>query len=247
MLEETTVAGICCFFVSALEVGVVAFTSVSGTGMTVTVEAEVTGGLEDDATVTSMRELEVAISTVVGVEAASVEDVSLVGAAEKVEEGTMTPVRTVEVELWLEAGSALEAGNTRLDVGNKRLDVGNTRLDVGTSTAVLPCPGVMVTVTIGFVVTVTTPESHGSEPAASMLESPGLPTLTPTSAEVVGTALEPPTPPKSDDSGTKAEEMVLTVVTKPVLPRPIVVLPNPYGALEVAEGTGAPLEPPDRG
>ena len=124
---------------------------------------------------------------------------------------------TVEVELSLEAGGALEAGNTRLDDG--------------TSAAVLPCPGVTVTVTIGFDVTVTTPESHGSVPAGSTLEPPGLPTLTPTSAEVVGTALEPPSAPKSEDSGTKVEEMVLTAVTKPVLPRPVVVLPNPYGAL----------------
>lgn len=65
----------------------------------------------------------------------------------------------------------------------------------------------------------------------------------------MGTALEPPSPPKSEDLGTKAEDMVLTAVTKPVLPRPVVVLPIPNGALEVAEGTGAPLEPalPERG
>ena len=85
--------------------------------------------------------------------------------------------------------------------------------------------------TTGFDVTVTTPESHGSVPAASTLEPPGLPALTPTSAEVVRTALESPSPPKSEDIGPKAEEMVLTAVTKPVLPRPVVVLPNPYGAL----------------
>ena len=66
--------------------GVVALTSVSGIGMTVTVEAEVTGGLEveEDAIVASMRELEGASSTGVGVEAASVEDVSTMGAAEEV-------------------------------------------------------------------------------------------------------------------------------------------------------------------
>ena len=181
------VAGICCFGDWALEVGVVALTSVAAIGMTVTVDWEVTGGLEDDATVASTRELEDAVSTgvevdvdsvedvstmgaaeEVEVDADSVEDVSTMGAAEDVEEATVTPVRTVEVKLWLEADSALEAGNTRLDDG--------------TSAAVLPCPGVTVTVTIGFDVTVTTPESHGSEPAASMLEPPGLPTLTPTSA-----------------------------------------------------------------
>ena len=55
--------------------------------MTVTVEAEVTGGLEveDDAIVASMRELEVGSSTVGEVGAASVEDVSTTGAAEVVE------------------------------------------------------------------------------------------------------------------------------------------------------------------
>ena len=147
-----------------------------------------------------------------------VEDTSIVDAAkEEVEEATATPVRTVEVELSLEADSALEAGNTRLDDG--------------TSAVVLPCPGVTVTVTIGLDVTVTTSESHGSEPARSTLEPLGLPTLIPTSAEVVGIALEPLSPPKSEDTGTKAEEIVLTAVTKPVLPRPVVVLPNPYGAL----------------
>ena len=38
-------------------------------------------------------------------------------AAEELEEDTATPVMTVEVELSLEAGGALEAGNTRLDDG----------------------------------------------------------------------------------------------------------------------------------
>ena len=69
MLDETIVAGICCFCDWVLGVGVVASASVAGIGMTVTVEAEVTGGLEveDDAMVASMRELEAGFSTVVEV------------------------------------------------------------------------------------------------------------------------------------------------------------------------------------
>ena len=165
VLDATTVAE-SCFFVctGAEDWGVVASTSevagvVAGIGITVTVDGEGDDVSEDDATVVWTAEVVVTSGVEVRTDETSGVEVSVTWAFEELLEGVvelaLMPVKTLVIE-----GS---------------LEKGRIALDDGVVSEVLSSPGVTVTVTIGFSVTVTAPESQDVESTALTLEPPGLP------------------------------------------------------------------------
>lgn len=82
---------------------------------------------------------------------------------------------TGEFEELLEGVIELSLMPVKTLVTEDSLEMGKGALDDGVGSEMLSSPGVTVTVTIGFSVTVTAPESQDVEPTASTLELSGLP------------------------------------------------------------------------
>ena len=158
LLEETTVAETLFLKVGNCdvdtEVVVSSAAGVAGTGMTVTVEGDEDGVFEGEAIVGSRADVDVVSGVETGTEGDAAVETSVTGTAEGWVEGaaalSVTPVMALTTEGWLGTGEITLGDSATSDV--------------------VPRPGVTVTVTTGFSVTVTISESHGS-----MLEPPGLP------------------------------------------------------------------------
>ena len=186
VLDATTVAE-SCFFVctGAEDWGVVVSTSevagvVAGIGMTVTVDGEGDDVSEDDATVVWTAEVEVTSGAEVGMDETSGVEVSVTGAFEELLEGVvelaLMPVKTfVTEDSLLEGVVELSLMPVKTLVTEDSLEMGRVALDDGVVSEVLSSAGVTVTVTMGFSVTVTAPESQEVESTALTLEPPGLP------------------------------------------------------------------------